>query len=99
MPQKKQFLRCLHFIFLKKEKERFSNVYDFKIYLPKYLEISYLKIWNFIQFQYYLNLKCHFLKKVYVMLAYLEQQQNYQLKSYYLECFDGFCCSCNAVEV
>ena len=82
---KKKFLGCLDFVFfLRKKKRDFHNFYDFYLYFPKYLGISYLKIWNLIQFQDYFYLNLHFLEKFYIKLAYLEQEENYQLKSYYL---------------
>ena len=52
----------------------FKNLNDFYLNPPKYLVISYSKIWNLIQFQDYLNQKRHFLEKSYVKLAYLEQE-------------------------
>ena len=93
---KNQVFRMFRFFTLRNKRRDFQNLHDFYLYPPRYLGISYSIICNLI---YYLSLKCHFLEKFYVKLAYLEQEQIYQPKSYYLECSDGFRRSCNAIEV
>ena len=51
------------YIFLRKKRINFQNLYDFDLCLPKYLDISYSKIWNLIQFQDFFYQKLHFFKK------------------------------------
>ena len=72
---KKQVFRMLRFCFVYERKNEIFKIYmNFTFYLSKYLEISYSKIWNLIQFQDYLYQKRHFLGKFYVKVAYLEQE-------------------------